>query len=339
MGTKKISLPSEHDITIILREHEPIGQDKVVAIVLDINDRFQLPGKIFNTTVLRDIIRHTRDTHEIAERIVALFPGAAKAPRAKELRGERSDAYLWGRTRRKKSSGRKKDKVYALFRDVDAIFSADNIRDWQNKFSMNVLDCFRLRMQMVCADQGEDVFFPLRDYPDEAQEKMGNELRLLCETLILFYNECSKARRDNDVTFLNIVRAVFKEDPDLFAPRQHGKGDKVKPTTLKKGLKLFRKYATAKSPVTIPKTFYTRERVIGLCHLARLAYYTMEYADKLVRERKEAVQRITTAINEYQIAARDIFPGALIDDTSQIEELPKGAVKGRRLGGGFSQQS
>jgi hypothetical protein len=303
---KKVEqIPPRDYLIEVIEERLPFHDREVAAfsIYRELSSKYALFRVLFHSAAsIERILNETDQPEEVADRILSHFPAEPKA------REKRSDAYF--QQARTKRAVKKKDPIYELLLEMDHIYSLQNLKDWET-LGFNVVKRFQLGMEVMARRNNETLPppFKAKEYEREAYRKMEEETALLERVKALFWQECLKALETANMFFFKVVNELFSEDARRFLPSLTMRGDKLEEGTIDKGMKKFREYITAKNrKVKVANTFYAREKIIGICYLARIAVYELEYADKYRIERKNAIEHIRHLIEDYCILPSEVLP-------------------------------
>lgn len=161
--------------------------------------------------------------------------------------------------------GRKKGKDWELLRKAYRVLQGYKPKGWP----ITEQEYYKLRNLLIELRTTHDrsLIGPILSFPFKAIKKMTEDLDILLNVLDLFEQEIDKGT----VAFLNIAKAVFKEDFDFFAHLRTNRGRPLSKRVLRSGETLFKKWLR-ESNSELPKSFYNRDKAVGLCLFALKAY-------------------------------------------------------------------
>ncbi len=228
-----------------------------------------------------------------------------------------SDNYY---TKKKKYKGRSKGWDHDIFAEANAIMSGKTLQKWQKDFNMSASEYSALQLLAINFHpylySSEEQTFPLhrvsgfclRDFSQAAIQIMMDEIDTLMITLEGFFYEVKKAEKEGNTIFLNTVKEVFGDDASYYMDYKKGRGANQQKKVLEKSYRVFNKWLSVKKNIKLPKTFYEREKLKGLCCLAH-SIHSLIFGALMKRiKQKEATLKIKLLAEKYDLAPGDIFP-------------------------------
>lgn len=213
----------------------------------------------------------------------------------------------------KKHKGRRKAPDHHILKQAFTVLNQSNLKEWKKEFGMSSREYSEFRdlyLTSVYRTQigiSEDAVIIPQSYPPEAVHKMAGELGALIETVALFNDEVEKAKRDGNVTFLNLVKRIFGNDAkNVFDIKKNEDGN-VGKNTLSEAYKNFSQWLQGQKTSELPGTFYDRDKPKGLCLLAYGAFHFLSDVNRRTTERYRVLLKMRLLAERYYIRPDEVF--------------------------------
>lgn len=310
MGKKRNILA---EISKILKSSDITNRKECVEAYRGINAMHPIEWESFESIIKKN------DLDKIPKLILA----------TKMIRKQREDSRRDGNYYRisDKYKGRKREKKWKIYKDVEAIVNFKNLADWQQTFGISKDRYFLLLYKCLSSLKAGKEVTPdlIKEFGQKAVSKMWGQIDLLFHICKVSEKALKEAKEKNNTLLLNTAKKIFGKD-HVFSVNigKQGKGSKINDKTIAKRIEKVRRYINFELNTVNTGTFYERDEPTYCYHLARLASYILRIPyqiEKPEHERERAILKARKLILEYRIHPVELQIGRSLPETYTSQSI------------------